>query len=80
MRRLQLTVRDASTGATLELVTAVASKENLQDRIALLGEEPAEDPMRDVSLRLLRHFASAVRHQQFHDADLLTVGVDGRQR
>ena len=80
-RRLQLTVRGTSAGATLELVTAVASEDNLQDRIALLGEEATDgDPMRDVSLRLLRHLASSVRHQQFHDADVLTVQVDGRQR
>ena len=80
VRRLQLTARGTNTGATLELVTVVAGTENLQDRIALLGEEPDDgDPMRDVSLRLLRHLASSVRHQQFHDADILTVQVDGRQ-
>ena len=80
-RRLKLTVRGTSTGATLELVTAVASEDNLQDRIALLGEEAADgDPMRDVSLRLLRHLASSVRHQKFHNADVFTVQVDGRQR
>ena len=80
-RPLQLTVRRTSTGATLELVTAVAGEENLQDRIALLREEPADgDPTRDGSLRLLRHVASSVRHQQFHNADILTVQVDDRQR
>ncbi len=31
---------------------------------------------REVSLRLLRHIASSVRHQQFHDTDILTVRVD----
>ena len=79
-RRLQLTVRGAGDGATLELVTAVAGEENLQDRIALLGEEPAGEAMRDVPLRLLRHLASSVRHQQFHNADVLTVQVDGPRR
>ena len=80
VRRLQLTVRGTSAGATLELVSATAGEENLQDRIALLAEEPADgDPMREVSLRLLRHHASSVRHQQFHDADVLAVQVDGWQ-
>ena len=80
-RRLQLTVRGTSANATLELVTAVANEENLQDRIALLAEEPAGgDHMRDVSLRLLHHFAASVRHQQFHNADVLTVQVDGRRQ
>ena len=78
-RRLQLTVRGTGASATLELVTTATGEENLQDRIALLREEPAAgDSMRDVSLRLLRHLASSVRHQQFHNADVLTVQVDGR--
>ena len=80
-RRLQLTVRGTGASATLELVTTATGEENLQDRIALLREEPAAgDSMRDVSLRLLRHLASSVRHQQFHNADVLTVQVDGRPR
>ena len=80
-RRLQLTVRGTGASATLELVTTATGEENLQDRIALLREEPAAgDSMRDVSLRLLRHIASSVRHQQFHNADVLTVQVDGRPR
>ncbi len=80
-RRLQLTVRGTGASATLELVTTATGEENLQDRIALLREEPAAgDSMRDVSLRLLRHLASSVRHQQFHNADVLTVQVDDRPR
>ena len=79
-RRLQMTVRGVGGGATLELATAVAGEENLQDRIALLSEEPAGEAMRDVPLRLLRHLASSVRHQQFHNADVLTVQVDSPQR
>jgi len=31
---------------------------------------------REVSLRLLRHIASSVRHQQFHDSDIVTVRVE----
>lgn len=31
---------------------------------------------REVSLRLLRHVASSVRHQQYHDTDILTVRVE----
>ena len=37
------------------------------------GEEtPVEQ---EVSLRLLRHLASSVRHQQYHDTDIVTVQV-----
>ena len=30
---------------------------------------------REVSLRLLRHLASSVHHQQYHDTDIVTVRV-----
>ena len=32
------------------------------------------------ALRLLRHLASSVRHQQYHDTDILTVRVDAASR
>ena len=54
-----------------------AGEENLQDKIALLGEQTAAAPIeREVSLRLLRHLASSVRHQQYHDTDIVTVRVE----
>ena len=35
----------------------------------------------ELSLRLLRHYASSVQHQQYHDTDVLTVtvGSDARE-
>ena len=30
----------------------------------------------EVSLRLLRHYASSVRHSQYHDTDVITVRVE----
>ena len=45
--------------------------------MALLGERTAGTPVdQEVSLRLLRHYASAVRHQQYHDTDVVTVRVE----
>ena len=35
-------------------------------------------PEREVSLRLLRHLASSVHHQQYHDTDIVTIRVDAR--
>ena len=29
-------------------------------------------------LRLLRHLASSVHHQQYHDTDIVTIRVDAR--
>ena len=75
-RRLFLSARKEADGAVLEFVAA-AGKENIQDRIGLLADRPDDALMeREVSLRLLRHIASSVRHQQFHDADIVTVRVD----
>ena len=54
-----------------------AGTDNIQDRIALLGTGPTEVPdEREISLRLLRHIASRVHHQQYHDTDIVTVHVD----
>ncbi len=79
-RRLLLVVRREDERAILELVAATGEG-NLQDRIELLGDARAvETPEEmDVSLRLLRHFATSVRHQQYHDTDIITLEVDVRQ-
>ena len=75
-RRLRLTARKEGGGALLEFIAA-AGTENIQDRIALLGTGPVESPdEREISLRLLRHIASRVHHQQYHDTDIVTVHVD----
>ena len=75
-RRLLLVAHKEDGGAVLEFVAA-PREENLQDRIALLGEQTAEDLVeQEVSLRLLRHLASSVRHQQYHDTDIVTVRVE----
>lgn len=75
-RRLLVTARKEGRTARLEFLVA-GGDENLQDRIALMEEQTATAPIeRDVSLRLLRHLASSVRHQQYHDTDIVTVHVE----
>ncbi len=75
-RRLRLVARKEGDQAVLEFVAATG-EENLQDRIALLGERTSEAPAeQEVSLRLLRHVASSVLHQQYYDMDIVTVHVD----
>ena len=76
LRRLLVVARREDGGATLEFV-ASRGEENLQDRIALLGEADNSDVLeREVSLRMLRHLASSVRHQQYYDTDIVTVHVE----
>ena len=75
-RRLRLSVRSQRAAAELELL-AVSGEGNLEDRMALIGEHSVEIGARqDFSLRLLRHLAGSVRHQKYHDTDILTVRVE----
>ncbi len=74
-RRLFLVAHKEEGEAVLEFLAGTGD-ENLQDRIALLGEQAAgPPPEQEFSLRLLRHVASSVHHQQYHDTDILTVRV-----
>ncbi|MDE0304460.1 MAG: hypothetical protein OXI87_06185 [Albidovulum sp.] len=75
-RHFQVVARKEDGIAVLEFI-ASANEENLQDRIAVLGEPTAGAPVeREVSLRLLRHLASTVSHQQYHGLDIVTVRID----
>ncbi len=75
-RRLRLSVRSERGAAELEFL-AVAGEGNLEDRMALAGQQPIEIAgENDFSLRLLRHLAASVRHQKYHDTDILTLKVD----
>ena len=74
--RLLLTARREDRGAVLEFVTA-PGEGNLEDRMALLGEDATgTSAEREVSLRLLRHHSSSVRHEQYHDTEYVTVRVE----
>ena len=73
-RRLLVIARADREAAVLEFVAA-GGGENLEDRM-MPGDSLDVPPERNLSLRLLRHFASEVRHQQYHDADIVTVRVE----
>ena len=58
---------------------AVFDKENLEDRLTYLDDE-IETPEEDkISLRLLQHYASSVRHRKYYGLDIVTVQVKGSQ-
>ena len=74
-RRLLLVAVEDGDTAELEFIAA-SDTGNIEDRIALLGRQASEDAVEhEISLRLLRHFASSVRHQQYSDGDIVTVRV-----
>ncbi len=78
-RRLRVSARQDGDAVELEFMAALG-EENLEDHIALLGEHVETPNERELSLRLLRHFASSVRHQQYHNIDIVTVRVEGSDR
>ena len=74
-RRLRVVSRNLREGAVLEF-TAATHAGNLENEVSVLAESPDPANDRDLSLALLRHHASSVRHQQYHNVDILTVRVD----
>ena len=75
-RRLLLVATGDRTGAELEFIAAT-EETNLEDQMAMLAEGGANTPSEEeLPLRLLRHYASSVRHQQYHDTDVVAVRVD----
>ena len=80
---LHLTASEDGGEAVLEFRVGAADSDklNLQDRLAWLGTETRAGRVeQEISLRLLRHLASSVRHQQFHDMDILTLRVAAAPR
>ena len=74
----QLIVLASSDGpvADLEFIGG-GDDENMEDRLRQLQQHDSETMVeQDVSLRLLRNYASSVRHQQYHDTDIISVTVD----
>ena len=67
------------SGAVVEMeFLAVFDEQNLEDRLAHLSEESQSTAgleEGEISLRLLRHYASSVHHQKFHGLDVVTVQV-----
>ena len=74
-RKLRFTARAGKGSAELEFVAA-AGEENLEDRLTMLSDRPDAPEEAEISLRLLRHYASSVRHQKYHGLDILSVHVD----
>lgn len=75
--RLVIVVRPQSGTMEMEFL-AVSPEENIEDRLAYMSEQAAEPDVGEISFRLLRHFASSVRHRKYHGIDIVTVQVDAQ--
>ena len=73
-RRLVLSTRAEGSEIEMEFATALEG-ENMEDRLSYLSDLPAIPDENEVSFRLLRHYASLVRHQKYHGVDIITVTV-----
>ena len=71
-----VTARPATNGMELEFLCG-SDRENLEDRLSYVGDAPEIPDAREMSFRLLRHYASSVRHQKYHDIDIVTINVAG---
>ncbi len=77
-RSLQIVAFRDGGDAVLEFIASPGG-ENIQDLLTVIKDTPSEPSAdRDVSLRLLRHAASSVSHQQYRDIDIVTVRVEAR--
>ncbi len=74
-RRLVLSARREGATAELEFVSGAAG-ENLEDRLSYLGESADINDETELSFRLLRHYASSVRHSKYYGVDIVTVHVE----
>ena len=74
--RLLLLARPGSGTVELEFL-ALFSEENIEDRIAYISEQAEEPEVGDIAFRLLRHYASSVRHRKYYGIDIVTVEIEG---
>ncbi len=77
--RLVLITRPGAEAVELEFL-AVFSEENIEDRIAYISEQAEIPEVEDISFRLLRHYASSVRHRKYHGIDIVAVEIEGSRR
>ena len=77
-RRLVATIRPESGSAELEILVASedAIPGNIENRMAYLGGEQALEDDRELSVRILHHYASSVNHRKYYGLDVITCRVE----
>ena len=77
-RRLVATIRQESRAAELEIVVASDDviQGNIENRMAYLDEASAPEDEQELSMRILRHYASSVQHRKYYGIDVINCRVD----
>ena len=77
-RKILVVAREADRVMDLEFVAA-SDQTNLEDQLTLL-DKPSRADKQDISLRLLKSMTSKVRHQQYHDTDIISLRIEPTHR
>ena len=77
-RRLVATIRPDSGSAELEILVASddAIQGNIENRMAYLGQDQALEDGQELSVRILRHYASSVNHRKYYGIDIITCRIN----
>ena len=77
-RRLVATIHPDRGSAELEIVVASddAIQGNIENRMAYLGQDQALEDEQELSVRILRHYASSVHHRKYYGIDIVSCRVD----
>ena len=76
-RQLVVVASSEGEAAELEFIGGGGDEMNIEDRARQLQQHDSEAVVEnELSLQLLRAYASSVVHQQFHGADIITVRVE----
>ncbi len=73
--RLVIVARPDREAVEMDYIT-VYVEDNLEDRLTYLDERSDQPDEREVSFRLLRHYASSIRHRKYYGAEKVTVRVE----
>ena len=73
--RLVIVARPDHGAVELDYIT-VYVEDNLEDRLSYLDERSDLPDEREISFRLLRHYATSIRHRKYHGAEIVTVRVE----
>ena len=75
-RRLIVVASSDGPVADLEFIGG-GNQENIEDQVRQLQQHGVETVVeQELSLRLLRSYASSVEHQQYHGTDIITIRID----
>lgn len=77
-RNLVATIRPQAGSAELEVVVASddAIQGNVENRIAYLSQDQALEDEQQLSVRILRHYASSVHHRKYYGIDIVSCRVE----